>query len=124
VNATKVKSLAPLYGGVALLVIAVAGAALSLLSGNEGREKDPLDTGSVKPMPPVVPPVVPPVWATANPPAATPKVSAEELEARDKEELVASSSPRSKGRRTRSMRPGWSESVSTSPVPLPSRSSS
>ena len=58
-NATKVKSLAPLYGGVALLVIAVAGAALSLLSGNEGREKDPLDTGSVKPMPPVVPPVVP-----------------------------------------------------------------
>jgi hypothetical protein len=87
VNATKVKSLAPLYGGVALLVIAVAGAALSLLSGNEGREKDPLDTGSVKPMPPVVPPVVPPVWATAKPPAATPKVSAEELEARDKEEL-------------------------------------
>lgn len=86
-NATKVKSLAPLYGGVALLVIAVAGAALSLLSGNEGREKDPLDTGSVKPMPPVVPPVVPPVWATAKPPAATPKVSAEELEARDKEEL-------------------------------------
>ena len=65
-NAAKATSLVPLYGGVALLVLAATGAALSLAD-SEGRAKGAADTRVVAP---TSKPVSPRVGATRKPPKA------------------------------------------------------
>ena len=82
-NAAKVKSLLPLFGGVALLVLAVAGGALSFLNESEGSAEG-ADTRVAAPR---TMPVPLPAAAIRKAPESVPALSAEEIEVRDREEI-------------------------------------